>query len=136
MSITKISEDLKSAQDYLFEDTTVPANTTTTGDAQLVGGTNGALEIKVIAKTALAIANTKVITIKLTGSSTEDGSFTDVATLYSLTASGGDGAIDAGTELGQYIPNPEDPLWLKAVVTTDDAAATGTIDCYIKYLAR
>lgn len=136
MAIGKISEDIKSAQDYLFEDTTVPANTTTTGSANLVGGTNGALEVKVIAKTALAIADTKVITVKLTGSATENGTFTDVATLYTLTASGGNGAITAGTELGGYIPTNDDPLWLKAVITTDDATATGTVDCYIKHLAR
>lgn len=136
MAIGKISKDLKSAQDYLFEGTTVPANATTTGSANLVGGTNGQLEIIAVAKTALAIADTKVITVKLTGSATEGGSFVDVDTLYTLTASGGDGAIVAGTVLGSYIITPDDPLWIKAVAITDDAGATGTLDVYIKQLVN
>lgn len=136
MAIGKISEDLKSAQDYLFQDTTVPANTTTTGGANLIGGTNGQLEIIAVAKTAIAVADTKIITVKIAGSDTEGGSFTDVATLFGLTATGGSGAIPAGTVLGSYIITPENPLWYKAVAITDDAGATGTLDVYIKQLVH
>lgn len=136
MAIDKISQNLKSAHDYLFKDTTVPANTTTTGTANLIGGTNGALELLVVAKTALTIADTKTITVKLTGSATQGGAFIAVDTVYTLTAAGGNGAITAGTVLGTYIVTPEDPLWIKAVATTDDATATGTLDVYIKHLAR
>lgn len=137
MAIGKISEDLKSAQDYLFQDQVVPQNATVTGDANLVGGTNGALEIKAISKTALAITDGTTITISLTGSDTEDGTFVPVGTVFTLTASAGSGAIIAGTELGQgLIPTPENPAWLKAVVTTTDASATGQIDVYIKNLVR
>lgn len=136
MAIGKISEDLKSAQDYLFKDTTVPVDTTTAGTANLVGGTNGQLEIIAIAKTDITIADTKSITVKLAGSDTEGGSFTDYANLYALTASGGNGAITAGTVLGSYIVTSENPLWAKAVVVTDDATATGTLDVYIKQLVH
>lgn len=136
MAIEKISEEIKSAQDYLFDGVTVPANTTTTGDANLVGGAQAALEIVVVAKTALAVADTKTISVKLTGSETENGSFADVVTMYSLTAAGGNGAITAGTELARYVYKPSDPLWAKAVVTTDDATATGSINAYVRYISR
>lgn len=136
MAIGKISEDLKSAQDYLFKDTVVPANTTTTGTAQLIGGTNGALEIMVTAKTALSITDTKLFTVNLIGSATEGGSFTTVATPFTILAAAGSGSISAGTLLGTYIVTPEDFPWIKAVAITDDVSATGTIDVYIKHLER
>lgn len=132
-----ISQELKAAHDYMFDNATIPQNTTLTGDAQLVGGTQAELElVAVVGATAFAVADTKVITVKLTGSATEGGSFADVDTLFSLTAAAGSGAIAAGTELGRYVVSPTDPLWGKAVIITDDAAATGTIDFYIRRIAR
>ena len=64
MAIGKISEELKSAQDYLFNDATVTANATLTGSANLVGGAQAALEIVVnVGSTAIALADTKALTI-------------------------------------------------------------------------
>ena len=136
MAIDKISTEIRSAQDYLLDGVTVPQNTNTVGSANLVGGAQAALEIVVEAKTALAIADTKNINIKLTASDTEGGTFTDLVTLYDLTAAGGNGAIVAGTILGRYVYKPSDPLWTKAVVSTTDAAATGTVDAYVRYISR
>ena len=136
MAIGKISEELKSAQDYLFNDATVTANATLTGDANLVGGAQAALEIVVnVGSTAIALANTKVLTISLTGSDTETGTFTALQTLYTKTASGAT-TLAAGTELARYVIKPSDPLYVKAVAVNNDSALTGKIEAYIRYIAR
>ena len=136
MAIGKISEELKSAQDYLFNDTTVTANATLTGSAQLVGSAQAALEIVVnVGSTAIALADTKVLTISLTGSDTETGSFTALQTLYTKTASGAT-TLGAGTELARYVVKPSDPLYVKAVAVNNDSAITGKIEAYIRYIAR
>ena len=136
MAIGKISEELKSAQDYLFNDTTVTANATLTGDANLVGGAQAALEIVVnVGSVAIALADTKVLTISLTGSDTETGSFTALQTLYTKTASGAT-TLAAGTELARYVVKPSGPLYVKAVAVNNDATLTGKIEAYIRYIAR
>lgn len=136
MAIGKISEELKSAQDYLFNDATVTANATLTGSAQLVGGAQAALEIVVnVGSVAIALADTKVLTISLTGSDTETGSFTALQTLYTKTASGAT-TLASGTELARYVVKPSDPLYVKAVAVNNDSALTGKIEAYIRYIAR
>jgi hypothetical protein len=135
MSIGTISEELKAYGDYLFNGVTVPQNTTTTGSAAMVGGTQAELEIVAVVNTTIALADTKVITVKLTASATEGGSYTDLVTLYTATASGAT-TIAAGTELGRYVVKPSDPLFAKAVAITTDAAATGKVDVYIRRVCR
>jgi hypothetical protein len=136
MPIGTISEELKSAQDYLFENVTVPANTTTTGSAHLVGGAQAELEIvAVVGATNIVITDTKAFSVSLTGSDTEGGSFTALETIYAATASGAT-TLTAGTELGRYVVKPSDPLWAKAVATTNDAAVVGTVDVYIRRICR
>ena len=136
MAIGKISDELKSAQDYLFNDATVTANATLTGDANLVGGAQAALEIVVnVGSTAIALADTKVLTISLTGSDTETGTFTALQTLYTKTASGAT-TLAAGTELARYVVKPSDPLYIKAVAVNNDSTLTGKIEAYIRYIAR
>jgi len=131
-----ISEELKSAHDYMFEDETAAANTTTTGEAQLVGGAQGELElVAVVGDTDIVITDTKALTVKLTGAETEGGSFVDVATLYTVTASGAT-TLTAGTELGRYIVKPSDPLWGKAVAVNDDTGIVGNLTVYIRRVAR
>ena len=51
-----ISQELKAAHDYMFDDATIPANTTLTGDAQLVGGTQAELELVAWCKAKVAIS--------------------------------------------------------------------------------
>lgn len=136
MAIGKISEELKSAQDYLFNDATVTANATLTGSAHLVGGAQASLEIVVnVGSVAIALADTKVLTISLTGSDTETGSFTALQTLYTKTASGAT-TLASGTELARYVVKPSDPLYVKAVAVNNDSALTGKIEAYIRYIAR
>lgn len=136
MAIGKISEELKSATDYIFNGTTVTANTTTTSDEHLVGGTQGELEIVVVVgDTAIALADTKVLSIKLTGASESGGTYADVVTIYSVTASGAT-TLAVGTELARYIVKPSDPLYGKVVVTNNDTALTGKVTSYIRRVCR
>lgn len=133
--IGTISEELKAYNDYLFNGATIPQNTTLTGSAVMVGGTQAELEVVAIVNTDIVLADTKAITIKLTNGDTEGGSFTDLVTLYSATASGAT-TITVGTELGRYVVKPSDKLYAKAVATTNDATATGKIDVYIRRVCR
>jgi hypothetical protein len=136
MSIGTISEELKAFPDYMFNNAAVPKNTTLTGDAQQVGGTQGELElVAVIGDANVVITDTKIFTVSLTGAETADGSFTALATLFTVTASGAT-TLAAGTELGRYIVKPSDPMFAKAVATTNDAAATGTVTVYIRRVVR
>jgi hypothetical protein len=135
MAIGNISEELKAYSDYLLNGETVPQNTTTTGDAVQVGGTQAELEVVAVAATDIGLADTKVLTLKLTGADTSDGSFTDLVTLNTTTASGAT-TITAGTELGRYVVKPSDDLYAKAVIITDDAAATGSVDVYLRRVCR
>lgn len=136
MAIGTIGEELKSAQDYLFENVTVPANTTTTGGAHLVGGTQGELEIvAVVGASDIVITDTKVFTLSLTGSETEGGSYTALTTIYTKTASGAT-TLTSGTELARYIVKPSDPLFAKAVAVTNDASVVGTVEVYIRRVCR
>ncbi|NOQ31795.1 MAG: hypothetical protein GQ570_11795 [Helicobacteraceae bacterium] len=135
MAIGKISEEIRSAQDYLLEGATVPQNTTLTGVARQTGGTQSSLEIVAIAETDIVITDLKIITVSLTGSDTEDGTFVALVDLYTATAAGAT-TIDAGTELGRYVPKHSDPMWIKAVIVTDDVAIVGTATSYIRNISR
>jgi len=131
-----IGEDLKGGHDYMLEDTTAVANDTTTGDAQLVGGAQGELEIVVmVGDTDIVITDTKAFSVSLTESATEGGSFTALTTLYSVTASG-ETTLTAGTELGSFIIRPSDLLWAKAVTVNNDTGIVGNLTVYIRRVAR
>jgi|LGVF01.2.fsa_nt_gb hypothetical protein len=135
MAINKFSEEIKSAQDWLYDGVTVPANTSTDSTAKQVGGAQGALELVFIAKTDIVITDTKVVSLKLQGATTIDGSYTDLVNLYSVTASG-ETTVTAGTELARYIVKPSDPMFQKAVITTDDTLVVGAVDGYIRQIHR
>ena len=135
MAIGKIGEEIKSAQDYIYEAETVAQNTTTTSVARQVGGTQGALELVFLADTDIVITDAKVLSLKLIGADTEDGTFDTEIELYSVTADG-ETTIEAGTELARFIIKPSDKMWQKAVLTNDDVAIVGTVEGYIRALHR
>lgn len=121
-------QDLADAQ-------TVPQNDTWTGTAIKLSGTLGAVEVVARVHTALAIADTKTITVKLRHAAA-DLNYSDLATLYTLTAAGGNGAIAADTELGRFVLPSNVKENVLATITTDDAAATGKVDIIPTYLPR
>lgn len=124
-------------KEWLANAQTVPANTSADGNEGpiKVGGTLGGIEVVVRANTAIAIADTKVLNVKLQHRNGADA-FADLATVYSLTAAGGNGAIAKGTELGRYALASTVKDEIKAVITTTDAGATGKIDIIPTYLPR
>ncbi|CCG40156.1 hypothetical protein [Magnetospirillum molischianum] len=116
---------------------TLPQNTSADGNEGpiQVSGILGALEVIVRANTAITIADTKALTVKLQH---RDGAaaFADLATIYSLTAASGSGSIAKGVELARFALPSNVKTDLKAVITTTDAAAAGKLDILPSYLPR
>jgi len=127
-------------ENQMFEDgTTVPANTSTTiGDttALRVDGTRSRMAVTVLAKTTVAIADTKTLTISLKECATEDGTFaapTPDSHSVVITMSGAT-AYAVGDRIASLILPENIGEWVKPVISTNDAAASGTIDVIIEYL--
>lgn len=132
--------DLKVYGGYLAKAQTVPQNDSADGNGggQQISGTQGGIEvIAKVGATALGLADTKVFTIALQQSS-DNGvadAYAALHTLYTVTASGAT-VVAAGTELGRFIIPTNAERYIKAVLTSDDAAMTGTVDIYPVYLPR
>lgn len=124
-----ISGDLKSAPDYIFYNETVPQNTSSASSAWILGMTQDSIEIVGKVQDEVGLADTKILSVTMTSSTTETGSFGDSVTLYTKTASGAE-TIAANTELFRYAIAKDVGPWIKITVTTDDAAATGTVDVF------
>lgn len=125
--------DFKVYDEYLAKDQAINvASADGNGAKGRFKGVRGSIEIKAIAKTAISVAATKVLTIKLQECETESGSYTDIATIYTATAP----AVDADTVLGSLILPIGTKEYVKALITSTDTSATGTIDIYPAYVAR
>lgn len=100
-----------------------------------VSGTHGAIEIVLRTNTAITIADTKSLSVKVQH---RDGNnaFADLATIYNLVAAGGNGVIAKDTELARYVLPSTVKEEAKVVITTTDAAAAGKLDAIPTYLAR
>lgn len=116
----------------------LPVNTSADGNggAVMLGGINGAVEILARVNTAVTIADTKALTITVQHSDSEASGFTTLGTVYTLTAAGGSGALAADTELGRFALPSTVKQYVKAVITTTDAAAAGKVDVIPVYLPR
>lgn len=128
---------LKSADDFLALDQTIPSNSSADGNGGSfdLGNTQGALEVVAeVGSVNLAITDTKVFTIKLQDSA-DNSSFADLATVYTITASGGSGAKAAGTLLGKLIVPSTARRYVKAVLTTNNAD-TGKVNVFFTYIPR
>lgn len=133
----KLAGIVKADNDYLAKDQTVPQNTSANGDGGSfeISATLGSIEVVAeVGSVALGLANTKVLTVKLQDSA-DNSSFADLATLYTVTASGAL-TVPVNTELGRFIIPTTARRYVKAVITTDDAAATGKVNIFLNYLAR
>jgi len=137
MTIGKISLPLKDEAGYYNEGTTIPQATNTDGDTNLqTGQTNGQLEIVMSAKTAIALADTKVITLTVTSSATVAGTFTEVGAA-TYTASGAAAFAIGDIVTSIVIPTNDKVLdFTKVNVATDDVAATGTYDVFVRRLVK
>lgn len=117
---------------------TLPANTSADGNggAILLGGILGAVEVVARVNTAVTIADTKALTITLQHSNSATSGFTALGTVVTLTAAAGSGALAADTELGRFALPSSVKDYVKAVITTTDAAAAGKVDVIPVYLPR
>lgn len=115
----------------------LPQNATVDGNGGPIraGGTQGAIELIVRANTALTLADSKTLTVRVQHRS-GSAPFTDLATVVSLTASGGSGAIARDAELGRFVLPGTTGNEVKAIITTTDPAASGRIDILPTYQAR
>lgn len=137
MTIGKISQPLKEALGYYSEGVTIPQATNVDGANGLQSGqTNGQLEIVLIAKTTITIADLDIVTLSVTSSATEGGTFVALGT-SSFTAAGIT-IFDEGDIITSFvIPTNEGVKeWTEVNIATDDAAATGTFDCALRLIVK
>ena len=132
----KISKPLKSTNGIYLENTTLPANTSKAGDDKLkTGQTNGRLEVTVLASEACVVADTKTVTLTVSTSATEGGTFTTIGTgQVKMT---GATTYDEGDVITSIsIPTNENVLeWTAIAIATDDASATGKVDVFARLLS-
>jgi hypothetical protein len=127
---------LKVHGEYLAKEQALPQNAEADGNGgeQNYSGSLGSVEIIAEAAEDIALADAKTLAVALRHAAA-DGAFADLGELCSVTASGAT-TIEAGTVLGRFIPPTDTLARTKAVVSTDDAAATGSVSVYPHYLAR
>ncbi|MGE4296851.1 MAG: hypothetical protein AB7E47_02380 [Desulfovibrionaceae bacterium] len=134
------NQDLKPHGEYLAKAQAVPQNASADGNGggRRLAGNNGAVEIVGKVTTALALADTKSLSIDLHQAPDVDGepgSYTFMASLYTLTASGA-ASVDVDTELFAFVLPTNCANNVKTVLTSTDVAATGAVDIYPRYLPR
>jgi hypothetical protein len=131
-----LGQDLKINKEQYFINEALPQNTSKNSQA-ISTGTKGALGsfcVKAVVEDEVALADTKTLSITLQDSA--DGeNFADVVTLYEMTADGAE-TIEAGQVLCEYVMAPAIRRWTRVAVVTDDAAATGSISAYPRYMPR
>lgn len=113
----------------------LPQNTSWVGAPVKLAGTLGGIEVVARAHTALSLADTKTLTVKLRHAGA-DAIYSDLCTLYTHTAAGGDGAVAKNTELGRFVLPSTAKANVLATIVTDDAAASGGLDIIPTYLPR
>jgi len=127
---------LKADDSYLAKAQAVPQNATADGNGGAfdLSGAMGGVEIVAQINEDVGLADTKFFTVKLQHS--DDGSsYSDLATLYTVTASGAT-TISAETILGRFLPANDCKPYIKAVLVTDDPAASGKVDVFVALLPR
>ena len=123
--------ELKIHGDYLAEAQDLPQNDSADGNGGefFYKGTLGGVEVVAKVRTEVTLADTKTMSLKLQEAEAEGGSYSDLATVYTATASG-ETTLAAGLELGRFVLPSDFKGRIKAVLVSDDAAVTGKVDLY------
>lgn len=126
----QIGDDLKVFGEMYFEKQALPKNDTLTSKfiSTGEGGSNAGISIKAIANTAITLAATKKVSFTIMDS---DGS--NETTLFTKDL---DASVKRGTLLFEFVLPPQVKENTKVVITSDDAAVTGSVDIYPRYLPR
>ncbi len=125
----------RSVSDFFATAQTMPQNTSVDGDEgtkYYESGDMGSYAVFIVVTTDFLIADGKTFSVKLQHRNGTD-SFADLDTIFTYSASGADWEPTAETVLlaGYILPldTKED---IKAVITTDDVAATGAFDIFVR----
>lgn len=99
-----------------------------------VGNELGMLSCTITANTAVAIAAGKIVTFSFMHSDSQDGTYTEQGRTTITTAT----ALSAspGRVVARAVFPPDTKRWIKMRVACDDAAASGSVDVFVEYLAR
>lgn len=131
--------ELKVYGQYLAKEQALPLNTSADGNGAVLdlSGIQGAVEVVAKVTSEITISDTKVLTIKLQDKD-DDGSYADLGIVHQATysSSGGANVVAADTVLGRFVLPTDTKRNLKAVLTTDDAAAAGAVSVYPRFLGR
>jgi len=124
-----ISQRLDNKQDRFFPSATaLGATATITSSAFRAGAVGGRVEVALIADSA--ITNAADITIDVTASATEGGSYTSVQNVVI-----GAGTIASGGEFFTYTPDTTVPHYMKVAITTAEDLSAKTITGTLHYTA-
>lgn len=128
---------LKVHGENLASDMVLPKNTSAAGNGIVMNfaGSLGAQEVLVEVAEDVTIADTKSLTVTLEHRD-KGGTYEKLGEVCKITASGAPKTLTKGTVIGRYIPTSDCKVETRAMVATDDAAATGKVDIYPHYLAR
>lgn len=130
--------ELKVYGEYFTKDQAVPQNTNADGNQGpiVMEGDLASQEVVGRVGSAITIAATTTITIKLMHAPDDGtgnpGAYTDLDTVFTA----GDGTIAADAELFRFVPPTNVQKYVKVNVATTDAAATGTLSVFPSYLPR
>ena len=128
---TKIGLELYAEPDRIFNDRTIPNNTSVTSDAFPFGETLHGLELVCEVEDAVTIADTKSLSVLILEDEASDGAFTTSETLYTVTASGAAVNLAAGTELFRHVADTKRAPWYKVRITSTDTTETGSLNVNI-----
>lgn len=131
-----LNKDLKFHGQYLAKAQSLPQNASADGNGGEfhLSDLQGSLEVVVKVNAEIALADTKVLSVKLQDKAT-GGNYADLATIYSKTAAGAT-TLAVDTVLARFILPTDLKELAKVVITTTDAGATGKLDIYPRMLAR
>ncbi|MBU1002376.1 MAG: hypothetical protein KKE73_07615 [Proteobacteria bacterium] len=127
---------LKVHGQYLAKDMALPQNASQAGngESQDFSGTLGGVEVLALAAGDLTLADAKTLTVALEHADVGEA-WAPLGDVCAITVSG-PLVIKAGTVLGRFIPPTDTKALSRAVISTDDATASGTLSVYPHYLAR
>lgn len=124
LASNKISEELYSDTDRVFQGEAVPQNTSVVSSIFDFGKTLNALELVGEVVTDITIAATFALTFTVAWDEDPAGAFSNTEEVASFAP----GTITAGTELFRYVADHTKPVYYKLTVASTDATATGTFD--------
>jgi len=99
-----------------------------------VGNNLGMLACALTARSPVAVAAGKTVTVALQHADAGGGPYADHSA-HAVTLADAL-AVSPGGVVTRVVLPPDTKPWIKAAVSCDDAAASGSLDVFVEYLAR